>query len=149
MTLNFTVTSNGTQYDRLGVFTFQNTESTYDHLCGLWLLLNTNSVWRTSTPEPTHDGIFWTYIKDVTRYIPLFAKPGAFILELDNILATRLNGQYASVYFDILRVSVFILQPFVNSNTLCNFLYSFTGVSNGRTIQPHCSALHYVKELSQ
>lgn len=29
VTLNFTVTSNGTQYDRLGIFTFQNTESVF------------------------------------------------------------------------------------------------------------------------
>ncbi|KAK7054897.1 hypothetical protein VNI00_003360 [Paramarasmius palmivorus] len=36
ITLNFTVTSNGTQFDRLGIFTFQNVE-----------------IWRTSTPEPT------------------------------------------------------------------------------------------------
>ncbi|KAF8559579.1 hypothetical protein OG21DRAFT_1402188 [Imleria badia] len=82
VTLNFTVTSNGTQYDRLGVFTFQNTE-----------------IWRTSTPEPTLDGIIWTYIKDVTRYIPLFAKPGTFILELDNILQARRNGQYATTLY--------------------------------------------------
>lgn len=27
ITLNFTVTSNGTQYDRLAIFTFQNVES--------------------------------------------------------------------------------------------------------------------------
>ncbi|KAG6376151.1 peptide N-acetyl-beta-D-glucosaminyl asparaginase amidase A-domain-containing protein [Boletus reticuloceps] len=82
VTLNFTVTSNGTQYDRLGVFTFQNTE-----------------IWRTSTPEPTHDGIIWTYIKDVTRYIPLFSKPGTLILELDNLLQTGLNGQYATTLY--------------------------------------------------
>lgn len=51
ITLNFTVTSNGTQFDRLGIFTFQNVE-----------------IWRTSTPEPTRgDGIVWTYVKDVTR----------------------------------------------------------------------------------
>ncbi|KAF9246518.1 peptide N-acetyl-beta-D-glucosaminyl asparaginase amidase A-domain-containing protein [Melanogaster broomeanus] len=81
VTLNFTVTSNGTQYDRLGIFTFQNTE-----------------IWRTSTPEPTYNGIIWTYTKDVTRYIPLFAKPGTFILELDNIVEPGLNGEYASAY---------------------------------------------------
>ena len=148
MTLKFTVTSNGTQYDRLGVFTFQNTESMYEHLCN-WMSLNTDSVWRTSTPEPIKDGIIWTYIKDVTRYIPLFANPGTFILELNNILATGLTGQYASVYIVTLQISVFILQPFVNSNTLCNFLYSFAGISNGRTIKPHCPNLHYVKQLSQ
>ncbi|KAH7889693.1 peptide N-acetyl-beta-D-glucosaminyl asparaginase amidase A-domain-containing protein [Phlebopus sp. FC_14] len=82
VTLNFTVTSNGTQYDRLGIFTFQNTE-----------------IWRTSTPEPTSNGIMWTYAKDVTRYIPLFAKPGTFILELDNILEAGLNGQYATTLY--------------------------------------------------
>lgn len=79
VTLNFTVTSNGTQYDRLGVFTFQNVE-----------------IWRTSTPEPTQDGIIWNYQKDVTRYIPLFAKNGSLILELDNILTSSLTGEYAT-----------------------------------------------------
>ncbi|KAG0707751.1 peptide N-acetyl-beta-D-glucosaminyl asparaginase amidase A-domain-containing protein [Suillus ampliporus] len=82
VTLNFTVTSNGTQYDRLGIFTFQNTE-----------------IWRTSTPEPTQDGIIWTYTKDVTRYIPLFAKYGSFILELDNVVTSDLNGQYATTLY--------------------------------------------------
>ncbi|EIW85186.1 hypothetical protein CONPUDRAFT_87677 [Coniophora puteana RWD-64-598 SS2] len=82
ITLNLTVTSNGTQYDRLGIFTFQNTE-----------------IWRTSTPEPTPDGIFWTYTKDVTRYTPLFKEPGTFILELDNELSTGLTGQYATTVY--------------------------------------------------
>ncbi|RPD66354.1 hypothetical protein L226DRAFT_478924 [Lentinus tigrinus ALCF2SS1-7] len=80
ISLNFTVTSNGTQFDRLGIFTFQNVE-----------------IWRTSTPEPTRgDGIIWTYLKDATRFIPLFAKPGTFILQLDNLLETGLDGQYAT-----------------------------------------------------
>ncbi|KAI0647264.1 peptide N-acetyl-beta-D-glucosaminyl asparaginase amidase A-domain-containing protein [Trametes meyenii] len=80
ISLNFTVTSNGTQFDRLGIFTFQNVE-----------------IWRTSTPEPTRgDGIIWTFLKDVTRYTPLFAKPGTFILQLDNLLQTGLDGQYAT-----------------------------------------------------
>ncbi|KAG6900891.1 hypothetical protein C0993_010010 [Termitomyces sp. T159_Od127] len=79
VTLNFTVTSNGTQFDRLGIFTFQNVE-----------------IWRTSTPEPTRgDGIIWTYVKDVTRYIPLFAKPGTFILQLDNLIQPGLDGIYS------------------------------------------------------
>ncbi|PPR06641.1 hypothetical protein CVT26_001183 [Gymnopilus dilepis] len=80
ITLNFTVTSNGTQFDRLGIFTFQNVE-----------------IWRTSTPEPTLNGIIWTYVKDVTRYTPLFAKPGTFILQLDNLIETGLNGVYSTV----------------------------------------------------
>jgi hypothetical protein len=79
VTLNFTVTSNGTQFDRLGIFTFQNVE-----------------IWRTSTPEPSTTGIIWTYIKDVTRYIPLFADSGRLILQLDNLLETGLNGVYST-----------------------------------------------------
>ncbi|KAJ7219276.1 peptide N-acetyl-beta-D-glucosaminyl asparaginase amidase A-domain-containing protein [Mycena pura] len=79
ITLNFTVTSNGTQFDRLGIFTFQNVESE-----------------RTSTPEPTFAGIIWTYIKDATRFTPLFAKPGTFILQLDNLIETGLNGVYST-----------------------------------------------------
>ncbi|KZT24098.1 hypothetical protein NEOLEDRAFT_1068147 [Neolentinus lepideus HHB14362 ss-1] len=80
ISLNFTVTSNGTQYDRLGTFTLQDVE-----------------IWRTSTPEPVSgDGIIWTYVKDVSRYTPLFAEPGNFILELDNVVETGLEGQYAT-----------------------------------------------------
>ncbi|KAH8106837.1 peptide N-acetyl-beta-D-glucosaminyl asparaginase amidase A-domain-containing protein [Cristinia sonorae] len=81
ISLNFTVTSNGTQFDRLGIFTFHNVE-----------------FWRTSTPEPTRgDGIIWTYLKDVTKYTSLFAEPGTFILQLDNLIQTGLDGQYATV----------------------------------------------------
>ncbi|EEB96199.1 hypothetical protein MPER_04705 [Moniliophthora perniciosa FA553] len=87
ITLNFTVTSNGTQFDRLGIFTFQNVE-----------------IWRTSTPEPTRgDGIIWTYIKDVTRYTPLFANPGTFILQLDNLIQEGLDGRYCMRRFMLLR----------------------------------------------
>ncbi|EKM55501.1 uncharacterized protein PHACADRAFT_256164, partial [Phanerochaete carnosa HHB-10118-sp] len=83
ISLNFTVTSNGTQYDRLGIFTLDNVE-----------------IWRTSTPEPTRgDGIIWTYLKDVTRYTPLFAKNGTFVLELDNIVETGLDGEYATTLY--------------------------------------------------
>ncbi|KAF9264679.1 hypothetical protein L218DRAFT_998188 [Marasmius fiardii PR-910] len=81
ITFNFTVTSNGTQFDRLGIFTFQNVE-----------------IWRTSTPEPTRgDGIIWTYVKDVTRYTPLFATAGTFILQLDNLIQEGLDGVYSTV----------------------------------------------------
>lgn len=77
-------------------------------------------VWRTSTPEPVSgDGIIWTYVylflfangashvqfvvvdryvKDVTRYLPLFATDGTFIFELDNILTDVDTGQYAGEF---------------------------------------------------
>ena len=56
-------------------------------------------VWRTSTPEPVKgDGIIWTYLKDVTRFVPLFSKPGTFILQLDNIVQPKFDGEYASEF---------------------------------------------------
>ncbi|KAF5365715.1 hypothetical protein D9758_003342 [Tetrapyrgos nigripes] len=83
ITLNFTATINGTQFDRLGIFTFQNVE-----------------IWRTSTFEPTRgDGIAWTYIKDVSQYIPLFSEPGTFILQLDNLIQTGLDGIYSTTLY--------------------------------------------------
>ncbi|KAH9167303.1 peptide N-acetyl-beta-D-glucosaminyl asparaginase amidase A-domain-containing protein [Lactarius sanguifluus] len=85
VTLTLTVTINGTQYPRLAFFTFHNVE-----------------IWRSSTPIPDNlgsDGIVWTYVKDVTRFIPLFSKPGTFILQLDNDIQpeARYNGEYAAL----------------------------------------------------
>ncbi|KAH9008581.1 peptide N-acetyl-beta-D-glucosaminyl asparaginase amidase A-domain-containing protein, partial [Lactarius deliciosus] len=82
ITLNFTVTSNGTQLPRFAFFTFQNVE-----------------IWRSSTLIPNEsgdDGIVWTYVKDVTRFIPLFSEPGTFILQLDNDIGEPgLDGEFA------------------------------------------------------
>ncbi|KAF7373470.1 Peptide-N4-(N-acetyl-beta-glucosaminyl)asparagine amidase A [Mycena sanguinolenta] len=58
-------------------------------------LINT-AVWRSSTAEPTVSGIIWNYIKDVTRFSLLFAKPGTFILQLDNLIEAGLNGTYST-----------------------------------------------------
>ncbi|QRW01614.1 peptide-N(4)-(N-acetyl-beta-glucosaminyl)asparagine amidase A [Ceratobasidium sp. AG-Ba] len=79
VSLNWTATSQGRQYDRLAAVTFQNVE-----------------IWRTSTAEPTTTGIIWTHLKDVTKYIPLFAKPGRMIVDLNNIVdaSLGLNGEY-------------------------------------------------------
>src|ERR1700758_1574812 len=49
--INLTVTSRGRQYDRLGLMFLGDTE-----------------VFRTSTAEPTINGIIWTYIKDMSQY---------------------------------------------------------------------------------
>ncbi|KAG8861267.1 hypothetical protein FRB91_009178 [Serendipita sp. 411] len=69
ISLNWTATSNGTQYDRLAGVTLSNVE-----------------IWRTSTSEPTPGGIIWTVLKDVTKYIPLFAEPGTLIVDLNNVI---------------------------------------------------------------
>ncbi|KAH9005456.1 peptide-N4-(N-acetyl-beta-glucosaminyl)asparagine amidase A [Lactarius hatsudake] len=81
VTLTLTATTNGTQYPRLAFFNFQNVE-----------------IWRSSTPIPNgagSDGIVWTYVKDVTRFTPLFSKPGKFILQLDNVVQSGIDGEYA------------------------------------------------------
>ncbi|KAF8329143.1 peptide N-acetyl-beta-D-glucosaminyl asparaginase amidase A-domain-containing protein [Cantharellus anzutake] len=79
ISMNLTGTSNGTQYDRLAAVTFSQVE-----------------IWRTSTAEPTKTGIIWTVLKDVSRYMPLFAQPGRMILDLNNIIdpKLRLTGEY-------------------------------------------------------
>ncbi|GAA5862864.1 hypothetical protein JCM8547_006573 [Rhodosporidiobolus lusitaniae] len=78
--LNLTVTSNGTQFDRLGSISLGHVE-----------------IWRTSTAEPTRNGVFWSYEKDVTRFSPLFAKPGQLLFELNNVVNANYTGIFSTV----------------------------------------------------
>ncbi|KAH0583869.1 hypothetical protein H2248_009465 [Termitomyces sp. 'cryptogamus'] len=119
VTLNFTVTSNGTQFDRLGVFTFQNVE-----------------IWRTSTPEPTRDGIIWTYIKDVTRYIPLFAKPGTFILQLDNLIQPGLDGIYSATLHATYFASSSVHPPAMRSDLIIPLSTLANDTGNDASVPP-------------
>ena len=61
--MNPTVTSKGRQYDRLALMYLGDTE-----------------VFRTSTAEPTKNGIVWTYIKDMSPYNALWKRPQKFYL---------------------------------------------------------------------
>ncbi|KAI9727117.1 MAG: hypothetical protein M1828_007318 [Chrysothrix sp. TS-e1954] len=67
VTLNFTVTSIGRQFDRLAV-----------------MYLGDIEIWRTSTAEPTATGIVWTYIKDVSEFKTLFSQRQKVIFDLGN-----------------------------------------------------------------
>ncbi|KAI9796885.1 MAG: hypothetical protein M1833_005934 [Piccolia ochrophora] len=69
VTLNFTVTSAGRQFDRLGLMFFGDTE-----------------IFRTSTAEPTATGIQWTYLKDMSAYLTLFKKRQKIIFDLGNLI---------------------------------------------------------------
>ena len=66
--VNFTVEVRGVQYDRLALMYFNDTE-----------------VWRTSTAEPTQNGIEWTYVKDMSHYLYFWKSPQKLIFDLGNI----------------------------------------------------------------
>ncbi|KAI9605271.1 hypothetical protein H4Q26_003251 [Puccinia striiformis f. sp. tritici PST-130] len=70
---NLTATSVGTQYDRLGM-----------------LYLNDIEVWRTSTAEPTKEGIIWTDSRH-DKYTPLLSRPATFSLDIGNTVDPLLD----------------------------------------------------------
>ncbi|EME44591.1 hypothetical protein DOTSEDRAFT_72146 [Dothistroma septosporum NZE10] len=69
VTWNLTVLSAGRQFDRLGSVWFGDIE-----------------LFRTSTAEPTVDGIVWTYLKDMTSFLPLFKQEQTIIFDLGNLI---------------------------------------------------------------
>lgn len=74
---NFTVTSSGRQFDRLGL-----------------MFLGDIEVFRTSTAEPTKTGIIWSYIKDMTSYLSLFKEPQKIIFDLGNLIDDTYTGSW-------------------------------------------------------
>jgi hypothetical protein len=58
--------------------------------------LNDTEVWRTSTAEPTNNGIIWTYVKDMSHYLPLWRKPQQLIFDLGNLVDNVYNGTFNS-----------------------------------------------------
>lgn len=76
--LNFTVMSEGRQYDRLALAYLGDTE-----------------IWRTSTAEPTTaPGIRWTYLKESTEYLALWKSPQKLIFDLGNLITDVYTGTF-------------------------------------------------------
>lgn len=75
--MNLTVTSKGRQFDRLAL-----------------MFLGDIEVFRTSTAEPTANGIIWTYMKDMSIYKSLWAAPQKLIFELGNLIDDTYTGPY-------------------------------------------------------
>lgn len=76
--MNFTVTSQGRQFDRLALMYFGDTE-----------------VWRTSTAEPTSPpGIRWVYLKDMTHYLYFWKSPQKLIFDLGNLVDDKYTGSF-------------------------------------------------------
>lgn len=75
ITINFTVTSAGRQFDRLALMYFDDFE-----------------IFRTSTAEPTTNGIIWSYTKDMSAYSSLFRNPHKIIFDLGNLVDDTYTG---------------------------------------------------------
>ncbi|KAJ9604012.1 hypothetical protein H2200_011534 [Cladophialophora chaetospira] len=86
ITLNLTVEATGRQFDRLAVAYLGDVE-----------------FWRTSTAEPTSDGIVWTHIKDVSHLLSLFSQPQELTFDLGNLV----NDKYTSPFNATLQATFF------------------------------------------
>ncbi|KAF1922037.1 peptide N-acetyl-beta-D-glucosaminyl asparaginase amidase A-domain-containing protein [Ampelomyces quisqualis] len=75
--LEFTVTSAGRQFDRLAVMYLDDIE-----------------IFRTSTAEPTANGIIWTYTKDVSAYSTLFNARHKIVFDLGNLIDDIYTGTW-------------------------------------------------------
>lgn len=102
MVLNFSVVSEGRQFDRLAIMYFGDTEvckstdparvrdghcpvPVFD--CTLRPGLTTRAG-RTSTAEPTAPpGISWIYLKDMTEYLYFWKSPQKLIFDLGNLIS--------------------------------------------------------------
>lgn len=95
--MNFTVTSKGRQFDRLALMYLGDTE-----------------VWRTSTAEPTANGIEWTYIKDMSEYIYFWNSSQKVIFDLGNIV----DDTYTGIWHTTLTATFFTSQDTVDPASL-------------------------------
>ncbi|KAL8940725.1 MAG: hypothetical protein Q9211_002134 [Gyalolechia sp. 1 TL-2023] len=77
VTISFTVTSRGRQFDRLGL-----------------MYLGDIEVFRTSTAEPTANGIIWTYIKEMDQYMSLWKTSQKIIFDLGNLIDSTYTGSF-------------------------------------------------------
>ncbi|KAL9105836.1 MAG: hypothetical protein Q9227_009044 [Pyrenula ochraceoflavens] len=77
VTMTLTVTSAGRQFDRLGLMYFGDIE-----------------IFRTSTAEPTANGIIYTYTKDMTAYLPLWQSPQTIIFDLGNLIDSTYTASF-------------------------------------------------------
>ncbi len=58
------------------------------------MFLGDIEVFRTSTAEPTLDGIEWTYRKDMTAYLSLWREPQRLVFDLGNLVNDVYTGSF-------------------------------------------------------
>ncbi|CAL5094778.1 unnamed protein product [Urochloa decumbens] len=68
----------------------------YDRVAAVWL--DGAELLRTTTAEPTPDGVRWTVRKDVTRHSTLLRSPPGGVGVLSVMLENLVNDQYTGAY---------------------------------------------------
>jgi hypothetical protein len=58
------------------------------------MYLDDIEVWRTSTAEPTANGIIWSYTKDQSPYLSLYKSPHKLIFDLGNLIDDTYTGSW-------------------------------------------------------
>ncbi|KAM3420571.1 hypothetical protein BST61_g3833 [Cercospora zeina] len=89
VTFNLSVQAAGRQFDRLGSLSFGDIE-----------------LFRTSTAEPSKSGITWTYLKDMTSFLPLFQTQQKIIFDLGNLV----NDIYTAPFNVTLHAAFFTVE---------------------------------------
>ena len=77
VTMNLTITTNGVQFDRLGI-----------------MYLGDIEVFRTSTAEPGGEEIAWTYVKEMDHYYSLWKDPQKIIFDIGNLIDEKYTGAF-------------------------------------------------------
>ena len=58
------------------------------------MFFNDTEIFRTSTAEPTPNGIIWSYVKDMSNYLTLFRAPQKIIFDLGNLIDDTYTGSW-------------------------------------------------------
>ncbi|CAN4099715.1 unnamed protein product [Withania somnifera] len=98
--LQFNASSKGLQYDRIAA---------------VWL--DGADIFRTSTPESTENGVFWTVTKDVTRYSSLLLKED---ISLSVMLENLVNEVYTGLYHVDITFLYYDIDNIMNNVPLSN-----------------------------
>ncbi|PHU21507.1 hypothetical protein BC332_06614 [Capsicum chinense] len=90
----------------------------YDRIAAVWL--DGAELLRTSTAEPTDDGIYWTVTKDITKYTSILVKENITLsVMLENLVNDIFTGIYhvnvTFLYYDVKNVTGIKLDNYVDN----------------------------------
>ncbi|MEY9873959.1 hypothetical protein ABH931_003453 [Streptacidiphilus sp. MAP12-33] len=126
----------------------------YDRLAGVWI--GGAEVLRTSTPEPTTQGISWSLQKDVSEFIPLLRQAQPIAVSLGNVVNSTYTGVYhmkltltyyqADRHHPAARTADEVL-PLSASTTDAGWTYLNPGQSSSRTVTLPRNLTHVSMEV--